>query len=198
MKWLGEWLHAHLQDCICTLTMSACLNTCQSVCLVAHVHGSAWGPANEWKMEKKVLSISAAWAGSWWKQEGGRLAGRSHALFRHHSDGAQPLGQNTTWFLGTLTRATLEKPGTSIRTSPSYSNCSTSTIVGKVFCLVHSKQAEEAVSLLTETDSDRPTQFSFGTRSANMWNALASIQSSKKINIYILDWKFPITELKQY
>lgn len=142
VKWVGEWLHAHLQDCICTLTMSACLNACQSVCLLAHVHGSAWGPANEWKMKnekKKVLSISAAWAGSWWEQEGRHLAGRSHALFRHHSDGAQPLGQNTAWFSGTLTRVSWEKPRTSIRTSPSYSNCSPSTTVGAIFCPVHSK-----------------------------------------------------------
>ena len=29
------------------------------------------------------------------------MAGRSHALFRHHSDGARPLGQNTTRFSAT-------------------------------------------------------------------------------------------------
>lgn len=43
----------------------------------------------------EALSISAGWARSWWKREGGRLAGWNHALFRHHSDGARPLGQNT-------------------------------------------------------------------------------------------------------
>lgn len=138
-------------------------------------------PTNE-KWKKKVLSISAAWAGSWWKQGGGRLAGRSHALFRHHSDGAQPLGQNTAWFLGTLTRATLEKPRASIRTSPSYSNCSPLTILGAAFCRVHSKLAgDAAVSLPIETDDKRPlAQFSFGTRSAKMWNTLPIFGDRKK------------------
>lgn len=46
-------------------------------------------------MREEALSISAGWAKSWWKREGRRLAGWNHALFRHHSDGVQPLGQNT-------------------------------------------------------------------------------------------------------
>lgn len=88
------------------------LSKCLSVSLPARAHGSAWRPAKRIedgekqkakKKKKKVLSVSAAWAGSWWEREGRRLAGRSHALFRHHSDGARPLGQNTTWFWITRT-----------------------------------------------------------------------------------------------
>lgn len=87
------------------------LSKCLSVSLPARAHGSAWRPAKriedgekqKKKKKKKVLSVSAAWAGSWWEREGRRLAGRSHALFRHHSYGARPLGQNTTWFWITRT-----------------------------------------------------------------------------------------------
>lgn len=59
------------------------------------------GQHEEWTTtsRREVLSVSAGWAGSWWEQNGGRLAGRSHALFRHHSYVARPLGQNTTRFL---------------------------------------------------------------------------------------------------
>lgn len=121
------YLHSH------HVCLSKCLSVSQSPCPCAWFCVRA-GQRMEWKWKKKkVLSVSAAWAGSWWEQGGGRLAGRSHALFRHHSDGAQPLGQNTTRFLGTLARASLEKPCTSIRTSPSYSNCSHSTTVGAAF-----------------------------------------------------------------
>lgn len=97
--------------CICKIVYlhspHVLLSKCLSVSLLARAHGSAWRPAKRKedgeKQRKKVLSVSAAWAGSWWEREGRRLAGRSHALFRHHSDGARPLGQNTTWFWITRT-----------------------------------------------------------------------------------------------
>lgn len=97
--------------CICKIVYlhspHVFLSKCLSVSLFARAHGSAWRPAKRIEdgenQKKKVLSVSAAWAGSWWEREGRRLAGRSHALFRHHSDGARPLGQNTTWFW--ITRA---------------------------------------------------------------------------------------------
>lgn len=104
-------------DCMCIRKIvylhspHVLLSKCLSVSLPARAHGSAWRPAEriedgekqKAKKKKKVLSVSAAWAGSWWEREGGSLAGRSHALFRHHSDGARPLGQNTTWFWITRT-----------------------------------------------------------------------------------------------
>lgn len=125
------YLHSH------HVCLSKCLSVSLSPCPCAWFCVRAGQRTKNEK--KKVLSISAAWAGSWWEHEGRHLAGRSHALFRHHSDGAQPLGQNTAWFSGTLTRVSWEKPRTSIRTSPSYSNCSPSTTVGAIFCPVHSK-----------------------------------------------------------
>lgn len=82
-----------------TCTMSACPAACQSIYLSVSVLQYE-GQCEQTKTARRgeVLSVSAGWAGSWWEQEGGRLAGRSHALFRHHSVGARPLGQNTTRF----------------------------------------------------------------------------------------------------
>lgn len=94
--WLtvGAWVRVWM----CTTSMSTPLPGCQSVHLPTCVHGSVKAAAKNrevWGREE-VLSVSAAWAGSWWEHEGGRLAGRSHALFKHHSYGARLLGQNTT------------------------------------------------------------------------------------------------------
>lgn len=95
---------AHMCDwkcacqCVYLHPFHVCLSTCLSVSLPACVHSSVKARKKnrrQWEREE-VLSVSVGWAGSWWEQEGRRLAGRSHALFRHHSVGARPLGQNTT------------------------------------------------------------------------------------------------------
>lgn len=95
---------AHMCDCKCACQsvylhpFHVCLSTCLSVSLPACVHSSVKARKKNRRQREReeVLSVSVGWAGSWWEQEGRRLAGRSHALFRHHSIGARPLGQNTT------------------------------------------------------------------------------------------------------
>lgn len=96
------------RDCKCVPALLPCLPVelpvSQSTCLCARLCVKA-GIKNRRQAEnEEVLSVSAGWAGSWWEHEGRRLAGRSHALFKHHSDGARPLGQNTTRFWATHTR----------------------------------------------------------------------------------------------
>lgn len=99
----GASMRKCASKCVCQESRPAtlpCLPVSQSVSLPDCVHSSVKASKNDgrrWEKREEELSVSPGWAGSWWEQEKRRLAARSHALFRHHSDGARPLGQNTTW-----------------------------------------------------------------------------------------------------
>lgn len=162
--------------------MSACLNACQSVSLLAHVHGSAWGPAKEWNgNEKKKGAVSQCCLSRELMGAGGRALGRPEpctiqASFRRSTT----TGAKHHTVLGNTRTCKFGKTMHIDQNFPQLLQLFTFDHSWSCLFSVHSKSAGSAsLSLPIEVESNRLAQFSFGTHSGRMWNSQPSTGSSK-------------------